>query len=121
MQLLVVDDERDIRSLYQQRFRKEVRSNQVSLAFAGSGREAITYLRNHTNEPVTVLTDINMPEMSGLELLKNIKAEFTMPQVFMVTAYGDSETYSKAIKLGAKDLLTKPIDFNLLRRKLQIG
>jgi len=121
-QLLVVDDEPDVSTLFQQRFRKEVRSQKLSFAFANSGREALDYLRQHPSEPVTVLSDINMPGMSGLELLRHIKEEFddSKPDVYMVTAYGDAENYQRAMGLGATDLLTKPLDFSLLREKLQL-
>ena len=122
MQLLVVDDEQDVFTLFQQRFRKELRAQKLSFAFANSGAEALTYLRSHTQEAVTVLSDINMPGMSGLELLRHIRenALTPKPQVYMVTAYGDSESYKQAIGLGATDLLTKPLDFALLRQKLQL-
>jgi two-component system, chemotaxis family, chemotaxis protein CheY len=122
MQLLVVDDEVDVCSLFQQRFRKELRTQKLSFAFANSGHEALHYLRQHKNEPVTVLSDINMPGMSGLELLKHIGQEFqgSRPEVYMITAYGDQENYDRAMSLGARDLLTKPLDFSLLREKLQL-
>jgi CheY-like chemotaxis protein len=122
MQLLVVDDESDVCTLFQQRFRKELRAQKLFFAFANSGSEALTYLRSHTNEAITVLSDINMPGMSGLELLRHIQEDSRTPkpQVYMVTAYGDSENYEQAISLGASDLFTKPLDFNLLRQKLQL-
>jgi CheY-like chemotaxis protein len=122
MQLLVVDDEQDVCSLFQQRFRKELRAQKLTFAFANNGTEALQYLRNHKDENVTVLSDINMPGMSGLELLKHIKQEFDTPplDVLMITAYGDSESYQNAINLGASDLLTKPLDFTLLRQKLHL-
>jgi two-component system, chemotaxis family, chemotaxis protein CheY len=121
-QLLVVDDEPDVSSLFQQRFRKEVKAQKLSFAFANSGTEALDYLRQHTSEPVTVLSDINMPGMSGLELLRHINQEFETlkPKVYMVTAYGDAENYKQAMGLGATDLLTKPLDFALLKEKLQL-
>jgi two-component system, chemotaxis family, chemotaxis protein CheY len=122
MQVLVVDDERDVCALFQQRFRKEVKSQKLNFAFAASGKEALQYLRSHNSEPITVLSDINMPGMSGLELLEHIGREFESqkPEVFMITAYGDSENYQRAIGLGATDLLTKPLDFTLLRQKLNL-
>jgi CheY-like chemotaxis protein len=122
MQLLVVDDETDVCTLFKQRFRKELRAQKLSFAFASSGEEALDYLHSHTDEPITVLSDINMPGMSGLELLQHIRREFKPghPSVFMITAYGDSENYHEAISLGASDLLTKPLDFNLLRQKLHL-
>src|SRR5215217_805435 len=115
MQVLVVDDEVDVCTLFQQRFRKELRAQKISFSFANSGKEALSYLRDHTNESITVLSDINMPGMSGLELLRHIRQEFktAQPSVYMITAYGDSENYDQAIRLGANDLLTKPLDFNL--------
>ena len=123
MKLLVVDDEADVCYLFQQRFRKELRSQQLSFVFANSGNEALHYLRNHASEPITILSDINMPGMSGLELLRHIKEEFatSRPEVYMITAYGDPENYNRAKSLGATDLLTKPLDFSLLREKLHIS
>ena len=122
MKLLVVDDEVDVCYLFQQRFRKELKAKKLSFVFANSGTEALHYLRNHAAESITVLSDINMPGMSGLELLRHISEEFTptAPEVYMITAYGDEENYNRAKSLGATDLLTKPLDFNLLREKLNI-
>jgi CheY-like chemotaxis protein len=122
MQVLVVDDEVDMGMLFQQRFRKELRAQKVNFAFANSGIEALDYLRSHSSESITVLSDINMPGMSGLELLRHINEEFetSKPDVYMITAYGDSENYQRAIGLGATDLFTKPLDFTLLRQKLQL-
>ncbi len=84
------------------------------------GEEALYYLEKHNHEAVLILSDINMPGMSGLQLLKMIKQKFENPPpiVMMITAYGDDENYKQAISLGADDFLTKPIDFNLLRDKL---
>ena len=79
MKILVVDDELDVRSLYEQRFRREIRDNELVFAFAHSGEEALKYLGNQNRESVLVLSDINMPGMSGLELLKHIKNEFEKP------------------------------------------
>jgi CheY-like chemotaxis protein len=122
MNILVVDDERDMQALFEQRFRKEMRSGVVQFAFATSGEEALTYLNQHLHEAVLILSDINMPGMSGLELLRHIKQQYSHPPpvVMMVTAYGDAENYNQAIQLGADDFLTKPLDFNLLREKLKL-
>ena len=121
MKILVVDDEQDVMTLFQQRFRKEIRSGAVDFAFAFSGEEAITYLNAHTQEAVLILSDINMPGMSGLELLEHIKTEYQKPPptVMMITAYGDDENYNTAKRLGADDFLTKPLDFKLLKDKLK--
>ncbi|MCH2488531.1 MAG: response regulator [Flavobacteriales bacterium] len=121
MKILVVDDEQDVMTLFQQRFRKEIRSGVVEFAFAFSGEEAINYLNDHTHEAVLILSDINMPGMSGLELLEHIKTEYQKPPptVMMITAYGDDENYNTAKRLGADDFLTKPLDFKLLKDKLK--
>ncbi len=123
MNILVVDDERDMQTLFEQRFRKEIRSGEVNFAFASSGEEALTYMEGHHHEAILILSDINMPGMSGLELLKNIKQEYGAPPpvVMMVTAYGDEENYKQAMQLGADDFLTKPLDFNLLKEKLKLS
>lgn len=123
MKILVVDDERDIQMLFEQRFRRELRLGMVELAFAFSGEEALTYLTEHHHEAVLILSDINMPGMSGLELLHHIKDRFENPPpvVMMITAYGDAENYNKAMELGADDFLTKPLDFNILKEKLKLN
>lgn len=122
MNILVVDDERDIQPLFEQRFRKEIRSGAAQFAFASSGEEALQYLNQHQHEAVLILSDINMPGMSGLELLRHIKQKHSQPPpvVMMLTAYGDAENYNQAMQLGADDFLTKPLDFVLLRNKLKL-
>ena len=122
MKILVVDDENDVKILFEQRFRKEIRSGEMEFIFACSGEDAINCLEKHTGESFLVLSDINMPGMSGLDLLKKIKEEFKKPSppVIMVSAYGDSENYNCAMKYGANDFLTKPVDFSSLKEKLKI-
>ncbi|WP_372946794.1 response regulator [Mariniphaga sp.] len=121
MKILVVDDERDIQTLFEQRFRREIRSGEFSFDFAFSGEEALKYLESRKQEAVLILSDINMPGMSGLELLKNIKEKYEKPPpvVMMITAYGDKENYNQAMQLGADDFLTKPVDFTTLKEKLK--
>ncbi|MDQ2770929.1 MAG: response regulator [Bacteroidota bacterium] len=121
MQILVVDDETDVRDLFQQRFRREIRSGALSFSFAFSGEEALEYLRARPSEVLLVLSDINMPGMSGLELLGHVKAEGHMPptSMMMITAYGDEQSRQQALHLGATDFLTKPLDFAVLRQKLE--
>lgn len=120
MQILVVDDEIDVRDLFQQRFRREIRSGALSFSFAFSGEEALQFLRAHHSEVLIILSDINMPGMSGLELLSHVKEEFEMPPttMMMLTAYGDDESYNQAMRLGANDFLAKPVDFAVLKEKL---
>ncbi len=120
MKILVVDDERDVRALFEQRFRKEIRDGNMIFAFAHSGEEALEYLNKLEHEAVLILSDINMPGMSGLVLLKLIKEQFKHPPpvVMMITAFGDDESYSQAMRLGADDFLTKPLNFLHLREKL---
>ncbi|MBO2010576.1 response regulator [Hymenobacter negativus] len=121
MQILVVDDETDVRDLFQQRFRREIRSGEMNFSFAFSGEEALTFLRAHHSEVLIILSDINMPGMSGLDLLSHVKEEFEMPPttMMMITAYGDDASYQEALRLGAQDFLTKPVDFAVLKGKLQ--
>jgi len=122
MKILVVDDEKDIQTLFEQRFRKEIRNREIEFVFAFSGEDALAYLNQHEHEAVLILSDINMPGMSGLELLRHIKQKFAAPPpiVMMITAYGDAENFNMAKKLGADDFLTKPVDFVLLKEKLKL-
>lgn len=121
MNILVVDDERDVQTLFEQRFRKEIRNKELNFAFAFSGEEALAYLNQHDHEAVLILSDINMPGMSGLELLDRIKKKYAAPppRVMMITAYGDAENFNTAKSLGADDFLTKPVDFTTLKDKLK--
>ena len=121
MKILVVDDEKDVQVLFEQRFRKEIKTQEMNFVFAYSGEEAIKYLDGHNHEAVLILSDINMPGMSGLDLLKLIKEKHHVPPpvVMMITAYGDAENYNTAMKLGADDFLTKPLEFNILKEKLK--
>lgn len=117
--MLIVDDERDVEILFRQRFRKELKNHEVELNFAFSGDEALDFL--HSLNPfdvVVVLSDINMPGMTGLELLKIIKTEYNNLRVMMVTAYGDDNNYKNALSIGADDFMTKPVDFSSLKEKL---
>ena len=121
MKILVVDDETDIEILFQQRFRREIREKEIEFVFAYSGEQALTYLNQHVHEAVLILSDINMPGMSGLDLLREIKQKYDQPPPFvmMITAYGDAENYNHAMRLGADDFLTKPLDFSVLKGKLK--
>ena len=121
MKILVVDDEKDVQVLFEQRFRKEMKSGEMEFVFAFSGEEALLYLNQNEQEAVLILSDINMPGMSGLELLRHIKEKHHEPPpvVMMITAYGDADNYNTAMKLGADAFLTKPLEFNLLKEKLK--
>jgi CheY-like chemotaxis protein len=123
MKILVVDDELDVKTLFEQRFRKEIRSKAVDFVFAFSGKEALQYLDKLNHEAILILSDINMPGMSGLELLKEIKEKELTPKpiVMMISAYGDEQNYNTAKSLGADEFLTKPVDFKLLKEKLQLN
>ena len=121
MKILVVDDEKDVQVLFEQRFRKEIKNGEMDLVFAFSGEEALQYMQANEHEAVLILSDINMPGMSGLELLRHIKEKYEKPPpvVMMITAYGDDENYNQAMQLGADDFLTKPVDFTALKEKLK--
>lgn len=119
MKFLIVDDEKDVEMLFLQKFRKEIRSGNIEMIFAFSGREALDILKD-TDPPdvVYVFSDINMPGMSGLELLQLIKTNYPHIKVSMISAYGDNDNYQKAIESGAKEFFTKPIDFNSLKNEI---
>jgi CheY-like chemotaxis protein len=121
MKILVVDDERDIKILFEQRFRKEIREKSIDFDFAFSGEEALVCIEKYDHEAVLILSDINMPGMSGLELLDRIKQKSRTPPpvVMMITAYGDDDNYKRAMELGADDFLTKPVDFTALKEKIK--
>jgi two-component system chemotaxis response regulator CheY len=121
MKILVVDDEKDVQALFEQRFRKEIRLGEMKFIFAFSGEDALAYLYEHEHEAVLILSDINMPGMSGLDLLERIKTKYHKPPpvVMMITAYGDAENFNTAKELGADDFLTKPLDFAVLKEKLK--
>lgn len=119
--ILVVDDENDTKTLFEQQFRKEIRDGVYSFAFANTGEDALSYFIQHKHEVVLILSDINMPGMTGLELLQRIKQLHIdpAPKVMMITAYADEENYNNSSILGADDLFVKPINFKLLREKLK--
>lgn len=117
--ILVVDDEIDVKALFQQRFRSEIRNGVLAFKFAKSGREAMEILRE--DEPpdvMLILSDINMPGMNGFELLRESKRSWPRLPVMMITAYGDEANRRQAAELGATEFLTKPIDFTALKTKL---
>lgn len=120
MKVLIVDDERDVETLFRQKFRKEIRESDLELVFAFSGEEAMEILQQ-TDPPnvVYVFSDINMPGMTGLELLEKIKTRFPQIYVSMISAYGDQENFNKAKNSGAKEFFTKPIDFNSLKKEIK--
>ncbi len=122
MKILVVDDEQDIQVLFEQRFRKEIREKRVEFVFAFSGEEALLRMSKMEHEAVLILSDINMPGMSGFQLLEELKKKYLKPPpvVMMITAYGDSENHRIAKELGADDFLTKPVDFVALKVKLNL-
>ena len=119
IKILVVDDEHDVEHLFLQKFRKEIRSGVLQMNFAFNGEEALQFIKSlNPFDLVIVLSDINMPGMTGLELLKIIKAEYKDLRVMMITAYGDENNYKNAISLGADEFMSKPVDFNTLKEKL---
>jgi CheY-like chemotaxis protein len=117
--ILVVDDESDVELLFRQQFRRDLRSGRFSMEFAQSAGMALQRITDAGNESlILILSDINMPGMSGLELLPKAKAMRPDVPIIMITAYGDAETKRKALESGAEALLTKPIDFGTLRNEI---
>ncbi len=120
MRILVVDDEKDVELLFRQKFRKEIKSKSLELVFAFSGQEALEMLEK-SNPPkvIYIFSDINMPGMTGLELLEKVKVKFPDIKISMISAYGDKDNYEKAIDSGAKEFFTKPIDFDSLKQEIK--
>ena len=117
--ILVVDDEPDVEMLFRQQFRRDLRDGRFTMDFAQSGDGALQRIRDAAGASlILILSDINMPGMSGLEMLPQVRARRPDVPVIMITAYGDAETRKKAIERGAEGLLTKPIDFALLRHEI---
>jgi CheY-like chemotaxis protein len=117
--VLVVDDEPDVEALFRQQFRRDLRAERFIMDFANSAPEALARVgdtREHSL--ILILSDINMPGMTGLEMLPKVKAIRPEVPVIMITAYGDADTRRKALESGATGLLTKPIDFSLLREEI---
>jgi CheY-like chemotaxis protein len=117
--ILVVDDEPDIELLFRQHFRRDLRKGRFSMEFAQSANLALARIQAASDQAlILILSDINMPGMSGLELLPKAKALRPDVPVIMITAYGDIETKRKALEHGAEALLTKPLDFEALRNEI---
>ena len=117
--ILVVDDEPDVEVLFRQQFRRELRAGRFAMEFAQSAPMALQRITNAGDESlILILSDVNMPGMSGLELLPKVKAIRPDVPIIMITAYGDPDTKRKALENGAEALLTKPIDFGTLRNEI---
>jgi CheY-like chemotaxis protein len=118
--ILVVDDEPDVEMLFRQQFRRDLRVGRFTMDFAQSAPAALQRITDATGASmILILSDINMPGMTGLELLPKAKAVRPNVPVIMITAYGDADTKRKALEGGAEALFTKPIDFGMLRGKIE--
>jgi CheY-like chemotaxis protein len=118
--ILVVDDEPDVEVLFRQQFRRDLRAGRFNMEFAQSAPAALQCMSDAGDASlILILSDINMPGMSGLELLPKVKAARPDVPIIMITAYGDAETKRKALEGGAEALLTKPIDFGALRSEIE--
>ena len=117
--VLVVDDEPDVEALFRQQFRRDLRAQRFIMEFAISAKDALTRIADTREQLlILILSDINMPGMTGLEMLPKVKQIRPDVPVIMITAYGDPETRRKALAEGASGLLTKPIDFSALREEI---
>ena len=117
--VLVVDDEPDVEALFRQQFRRDLRAQRFVMDFAISAADALGLIADTIEQPlILILSDINMPGMTGLEMLPKVKEIRPEVPVIMITAYGDADTKRKALENGASGLLTKPIDFSLLREEI---
>jgi CheY-like chemotaxis protein len=117
--ILVVDDEPDVEMLFRQQFRRDLRTGRFAMEFAQSAAAALGLIGDTSATLILILSDINMPGMSGLELLPKARAARPDVPVIMITAYGDAETQRRALEGGAEALLTKPIDFAMLRNQIE--
>jgi CheY-like chemotaxis protein len=117
--ILVVDDEPDVEMLFRQQFRRDLRNGRFAMEFAQSGVAALARIDEIDATLVLILSDINMPGMSGLELLPRARAARPHVPIIMITAYGDADTERRAREGGAAALLTKPIDFAALRSAIE--
>ena len=119
MKLLVVDDEKDIAFLFQQKFRNEIKNGSLEMLFAFSGQDALDILHSRTPQDFEyIFSDINMPGMCGIDFLHMVKSEYPEIKVSMISAYGDTENYERAMNSGAKAFFTKPIDFDSLKKEI---
>jgi CheY-like chemotaxis protein len=117
--VLVVDDEPDVEALFRQQFRRDLRAQRFVMEFANSGADALARIASTIEQSlILVLSDINMPGMTGIEMLPKVREMRPNVPIIMITAYGDPETKRKALENGATGLLTKPIDFALLREEI---
>ena len=117
--IVVVDDEPDVEEMFRQQFRRDLRSGRFIMEFALSAPAALEQVKVIPDPSlILILSDINMPGMTGLEMLPKVKAERPNVPVIMITAYGDETTRKRATELGAAGLLPKPIDFSLLRQEI---
>ncbi|MBS1763590.1 MAG: response regulator [Bacteroidetes bacterium] len=117
--ILVVDDEKDVELLFRQRFRSELKTQKILLHFAFSGEDALRYLQSQTaNDVLMVLSDINMPGMNGLQLAEEVKSKFPQLKLIMVSAYGDDNNRHEAEKKGVDDFVTKPVEFDVLKSRM---
>jgi CheY-like chemotaxis protein len=119
--ILVVDDESDVEELFRQQFRRDLRAGRFVMEFAQSAPIALQRIADAVDQSlILILSDINMPGMSGLELLPKARAMRPDVPIIMITAYGDPETKRQALENGAEALLTKPIDFGTLRSEIEL-
>ena len=116
--VLVVDDEPDVEALFSQQFRRDLRAQRFMMDFANSAADALECVGSTSESLILILSDINMPGMTGLEMLPKVKEIRPEVPVIMITAYGDADTKRKALENGASGLLTKPIDFAVLREEI---
>ena len=116
--ILVVDDEADVEALFRQQFRRELRAKRFILDFSASASDALQRIKEVEAQLILILSDINMPGMTGLEMLPRIKAMRPDVPVIMITAYADAKTEANALSRGAAGVLTKPVDFSVLRTEI---
>ncbi len=118
MNILIIDDEQDIKPLFEQRYKKEIAEGMFNFEFVFSSDEAIDYINEHDSELILILSDIKMPGKNGIELLKDIRKLNQTTSIYMITAYDDEMNYKLSIENGANKYLVKPIDFLELKKDI---
>lgn len=117
--IIIVDDEKSVQFLYDKVFKKEVESDIYKIIFCISGEEALKVINSEEKDEIKlIISDINMPGISGFELLQEVRKVLPLIPIFMSSAYTDTERQSLAKELGANDYITKPVDFISLKEKI---
>lgn len=119
MILFLIDDERDMQALFQQRYRKEIKAGEIKLVFSDEGKKALAKLDQIEKDQIVIIADLQLPDISGISLMKQIREKYQLEKIYIVSGSADSETKEECIRQGASGFIMKPIDFDLIDRLLK--